>query len=160
MSIATSMHPESARTDREPPGEPPRTAGLDLPAAPQSAGAARRFAAAMLAEWGLADHCDGVDLVVSELITNALLHARSYSRSDPKASVRLELEYDAGGGTLVCRVGDGSPLPPTPEQAGDTAESGRGLLLVEALSSAWDWSPAPGGGKVVWARFDLRRPEG
>jgi anti-sigma regulatory factor (Ser/Thr protein kinase) len=156
MSIATSMHPESARTDRDRPGDPPWAAGLDLPAAPQSAGIARRFAAARLAEWGLADLSDDVDLIISELITNALLHARTQLRSDPEAVVRLDLEYDRDGEALVCRVADGSPLPPTPEQAADTAESGRGLLLVEALSSAWGWNPVPGGGKVVWARFELR----
>ncbi len=150
MSIATSMQPESARTDRS-PVEPPRSAGLDLPAAPQSAAAARRFANAALAEWRLSALADDVDLVISELITNALLHARADRRVTPGAVIRLDLDLDGDG--LVCRVADGSALPPTPEQAGDTSESGRGLLLVEALSAGWGWSHEPHG-KVVWARFD------
>jgi anti-sigma regulatory factor (Ser/Thr protein kinase) len=152
MSIATSMHPESARTERDSTGEPSRTAGVDLPAAPQSAAAARRFARAVLAEWRLPALADDVDLVISELITNALLHARADRRVPPQATIRLDLEQY--GGDLYCRVADGSPLPPTPEQAGDTAESGRGLLLVEAVSAAWGWSHEPRG-KVVWARFDV-----
>ena len=154
MSIATSMQPESARTDSDRPGEEPaRTAGLDLPATPESAGTARHFAHAQLAEWRLAALVDDVDLVISELITNALLHARADRRVSPRATIRLDLEY-TGNNTLYCRVADDSALPPAPEQAGDTAESGRGLLLVEALSTAWGWShEAPG--KVVWARFDL-----
>jgi anti-sigma regulatory factor (Ser/Thr protein kinase) len=151
MSIATSMHPESARTDADRAGEPARSAGLDLPASPESAGAARRFANEFLARWRLSALADDVDLVISELITNALLHARADRRVSPRATIRLDLEYADDG--LVCRVADGSALPPAPEKAGDTAESGRGLLLVEALSAAWGWSHEAHG-KVVWARFD------
>lgn len=150
MSIATSMQTESTRADEGRQGDPPRSAGLDLPASPQSAGAARRFATAVLADWRLADLADDVDLVISELITNALLHARADQRASAGAGIRLDLEYD--GKALTCRVLDGSPLPPTPEQAGDTAESGRGLLLVDALSAEWGWS-REASGKVVWARF-------
>jgi anti-sigma regulatory factor (Ser/Thr protein kinase) len=153
MSIATSMQSESTRADEDRPGEPVRSAGLDLPAAPQSAGAARRFATAALAEWRLAALADDVDLVISELITNALLHARGDRRVAAGAGIRLDLEYD--GKAVTCRVADGSALPPTPEQAGDTAESGRGLLLVDALSAAWGWSHESAG-KVVWARFDVQ----
>jgi anti-sigma regulatory factor (Ser/Thr protein kinase) len=154
MSIATSMHPESARTDSDGAGEQPaRTAGLDLPASPESAGAARHFAHALLAEWRLPALADDVDLVISELITNALLHARADRRVSPRAIIRLDLEY-TGNNSLFCRVADGSALPPAPEQAVDTAESGRGLLLVEALSADWGWSHEAHG-KVVWARFDL-----
>ncbi len=152
MSIATSMQPESARTGRDRPGEPGRSVGLDLPTVPESARAARRFAHEALTDWRLADLADDVDLVISELITNALLHARADRRVAADVTIRLDLHYDGDG--LYCRVTDGSTLPPTPEDAGDTAESGRGLLLVEALSAAWGWSPEPLG-KVVWARFDV-----
>ncbi len=151
MSIATSMQSESTRADEDRPGEPVRSAGLDLPASPQSAGTARRFATAALAEWRLTALADDVDLVISEL--NALLHARGDRRAAAGAGIRLDLEYD--GKAVTCRVADGSPLPPTPEQAGDTAESGRGLLLVDALSAAWGWSHEATG-KVVWARFDVQ----
>jgi anti-sigma regulatory factor (Ser/Thr protein kinase) len=114
---------------------------------------ARHFASAHLAEWRLSALADDVDLVISELITNALLHGGAHhTAADPGAAVRLDLEYD--GQALVCRIADGSPLPPSPEQPGCTAESGRGLLLVEALCSAWGWRPGAHG-KTVWARFDV-----
>jgi anti-sigma regulatory factor (Ser/Thr protein kinase) len=146
------MQSESARTDHERPAEPGRSAALDLPTVPESAGAARRFAHAALTEWRLAALADDVDLVISELITNALLHARADRRVAADSTIRLDLQYDGDG--LHCRVTDGSGLPPTPEDAADTAESGRGLLLVQALSAAWGWAPAVHG-KVVWARFDV-----
>jgi anti-sigma regulatory factor (Ser/Thr protein kinase) len=152
MSIATAMQPESARTRPDRAAPPELTAGLDLPTAPESARAARHFAHAALTEWRLTALADDVDLVISELITNALLHARADRRAVEGASIRLDLEYDGDG--LYCRVTDSSALPPTPEEAGDTAESGRGLLLVEALSASWGWKPEAQG-KVVWARFDV-----
>ncbi len=159
MSIVTPMQPESAHMqpdtvplDGARPDGPDGSAGLDLPALPESAGVARRFTRSALASWRLSTLADDLDLVVSELITNALLHARADLRNSPCASIRLDLERTADA--LVCRVADGSCLPPAPEQAADTAESGRGLLLVDALSAAWGWSHESGG-KVVWASFDL-----
>jgi anti-sigma regulatory factor (Ser/Thr protein kinase) len=159
MSIFAPLQSESAhmQSDSAPrgggkPGGEERTAGLDLPALPESAGVARRFTRRVLASWRLSALADDLDLVVSELITNALLHARADPRPSPGAVIRLTLERAPGA--LVCRVADGSCLPPTPEQAEDTAESGRGLLLVDALSASWGWSHEVGG-KVVWASFDL-----
>lgn len=152
MSIAISTHPAAtAQHAPDPPAEPGRRAGLDLPPSPESARAARRFAHATLAEWRLEPLTDDLDLVVSELITNALLHART-GRCAPGATIRLDLERHEGH--LLCRVGDGSELPPLPEEAVDTAESGRGLLLVEAVSTCWGWS-REAGGKSVWAQLRL-----
>jgi anti-sigma regulatory factor (Ser/Thr protein kinase) len=148
MSITTSMHHDAARaqTVLGPAGD--RVACTDLSAMPESARIARRFARAVLAQWGLPALVDDVDLVVSELITNALLHARS----NRQGGIRLELLCRAD--SLVCRVSDGSARPPAPGQAAETAESGRGLLLVQAVSASWGWSYEPHG-KVVWAEFDL-----
>jgi anti-sigma regulatory factor (Ser/Thr protein kinase) len=148
MSITTSMQHDAARAETGPGPAADRVAGTDLPAVPESARTARRFARAALAQWGLPALVDDVDLVVSELITNALLHARS----NRQGGIRLELlrRTDA----LVCRISDGSALPPAPEQVAETAESGRGLLLVQAVSASWGWSYEPHG-KVVWAEFDL-----
>jgi anti-sigma regulatory factor (Ser/Thr protein kinase) len=148
MSITTSMQHEAARAQAETGPAADRAAGTDLPAVPESARLARRFAASVLTQWGLPALVDDVDLVVSELITNALLHARS----NRQGGIRLELLRR--GDSLVCRVSDGSALPPAPEQAAETAESGRGLLLVQAVSASWGWSYEPHG-KVVWAEFDL-----
>jgi anti-sigma regulatory factor (Ser/Thr protein kinase) len=152
MSIATAMQPESARTRHDRAEQPERTAGLDLPTAPESARAARHFAHAALTDWRLSAIADDVDLVISELITNALLHARADRRAAVGSTIRLDLEYDGDG--VSVRVTDASALPPTPEDAAETAESGRGLLLVQALSASWGWKPEAQG-KVVWARFDV-----
>jgi anti-sigma regulatory factor (Ser/Thr protein kinase) len=125
-----------------------RTAVFRLAPVPESAGHARRSARTMLTDWRLGHLVEDVDLVVSELVTNALLHGGD----GLEAPIRLEL--DLSGGRLTCRVVDSSPLPPMPEEAAETAESGRGLILVEALASEWDWEDLPDG-KAVWAVFEL-----
>jgi anti-sigma regulatory factor (Ser/Thr protein kinase) len=161
-TVSTDTETVSAKSDRVPPLSvpggreapgPDYTASLCFAAAPESAGAARRFARAAAAEWLPDGLADDLDLVVSELITNALVHARD-ERHDPR-SLPIRLELSCSADSLVCRVADHSALPPSPEQAGENSESGRGLLLVDALSSDWGWSWGPDGGKVVWARFDL-----
>jgi hypothetical protein len=146
MSIVTSADADTGHTT-----EPTRSTAIGLPPVPESARAARRFAHATLIAWRLDALADDIDLVVSELITNALLHARTGPRP-PEADIRLELEQR--GSVLTCRVSDGSRLPPAKEEASATAESGRGLLLVDALSSSWGWHQGTAG-KFVWARFDL-----
>ncbi len=129
-----------------------RTASFRLDPIPESAGRARRCARRMLTDWRLGHLVEDVDLVVSELVTNALLHTGE-GHDGAAAPIRLEIDLD--GGRLVCRVVDASPLPPMPEEAADTAESGRGLVLVEALAAEWDWEEVPDG-KAVWAAFDVR----
>jgi hypothetical protein len=147
MSIVTSP-----TTGTRHATEPARSTATGLPPIPESARAARRFAHATLIAWRLDRLADDLDLVVSELITNALLHARTGPRP---AGADIMLELEQCGDTLTCRVADGSALPPAKEEASATAESGRGLLLVESLSSAWGWHHGASG-KFVWAEFDLR----
>lgn len=146
MALATSADTCGAVL----PADTVRTAVFRLDPVPESAGRARRSARTMLTDWRLAHLVEDVDLVVSELVTNALLHTGAGEGGDN--SIRLELDLDAG--RLTCRVVDSSPLPPMPEDAPDTAESGRGLTLVEALAAEWDWEDLPEG-KAVWAAFDL-----
>jgi anti-sigma regulatory factor (Ser/Thr protein kinase) len=146
MSIVTSADTDTGHTT-----EPTRSTGTELPPVPGSARAARRFARATLIAWRLDTLADDVDIVVSELITNALLHARTGS---PPADTAIRLELEQSGRVLTCRVSDGSSLPPTMEDAPATAESGRGLLLVDALSAAWGWHQGTAG-KFVWATFHL-----
>jgi anti-sigma regulatory factor (Ser/Thr protein kinase) len=156
MPIAPSAHTDVDRSPVSTNGatvvdSPTLTRQIELAPRPEAAGAARRFVHACLVEWHLDELADDIDLVVSELVTNALLHARVDS-APSSASIRLEVLR--GGRTLVCRVIDNCPAPPTQEQAGDTAENGRGLLLVDVLSAQWGWFTGPAG-KVVWAGFDL-----
>ena len=129
-----------------------RTAAFRFDPQPEAAGRARRATRALLAAWGVERLSEDVDLVVSELVANALLHTVARDATGALIPIRLEVRLDAAA--LTCRVYDSSPLPPLPEEAGETAESGRGLILVEALSSAWDWQELPEG-KLVWASFAL-----
>lgn len=108
---------------------------------------ARLHARQMLWEWGLTQLTEDVELLVSELVTNAIAAPQSGDRVSP---VRLWLRADRT--RVLVLVWDASPQPPTPVEADDEAESGRGLLLVEAISQKWDWYfPQGTGGKVVWA---------
>lgn len=105
--------------------------------------AARRYVRRALADLHAQDLEESAELGVSELVTNALLHARTaFSlavRSTPTGGVRIE-------------VSDSSPLPAQQRRFGTSATTGRGLRLVEAVSHAWGIAPAPGGGpgKTVW----------
>ncbi|MFF7534534.1 ATP-binding protein [Streptomyces bobili] len=90
-------------------------------------GIMRRIAAARLRCCGLQALTDDVTLIVSELLTNALLHSGT-------SEIRLKLTVEEG--LLRIAVSDGVPsgMPPGPGPAGEDAESGRGLILVAALA--------------------------
>jgi anti-sigma regulatory factor (Ser/Thr protein kinase) len=90
-------------------------------------GAARRFVQAHLVAWGCEDALDHAQLVVSELVTNAVVHARSHPH--------LLLAYDAV--TVRLEVVDDSASAPIVRDPDDWAESGRGMFLVDALSTGW-----------------------
>jgi anti-sigma regulatory factor (Ser/Thr protein kinase) len=129
-----------------------RTPGRDLSAVR----AARSFTRATLQRWEITDRCDDITLVVSELLTNALEHAAPRPGGWP---VRLGLLQSRPGTAVLCAVADASPAPPVPAPlvpapAGDLAESGRGLHVIEELSDSWGYTTAPRRGKVVWATFE------
>jgi len=130
---------------------PALTRQIDLSARPEAAGLARRFAHACLVDWHLDTLTDDVDLVVSELVTNALLHARG---DGSPLGVPIRLEVLRHTDSLVCRVTDNCVALPAQGAAGESAENGRGLFLVDALSAQWGWFSGPAG-KIVWARFDF-----
>jgi hypothetical protein len=91
-------------------------------------------------------------VVISELVTNSV--AASAERPSP-SPVLVWLGSDSH--CLLLSVADASPLPPVRLNLGPDAEGGRGLALVEALSSRWGWYPASATGlkKVVWAEWRL-----
>jgi anti-sigma regulatory factor (Ser/Thr protein kinase) len=98
----------------------------------------RRFAAEALCSWGLGDIVDDAMLVVSELATNAVIHAGT------EYTVTLSLN----GNELRIAVADGSAVQLQPRDADLATPGGRGLGLVTAVASGWDATPAAGG-KVV-----------
>jgi len=120
---------------------------LDLGALPTASGRARAWTRRILWEWQLTGLLDSAELVVSELTTNAMLASRPLDRP----CIRLTLTLDRG--ELGIFVRDYCPGTPRPTKAGDEDENGRGLLLVEAMSSRSGWYPPGDGapGKVVWA---------
>lgn len=142
------------------------------PLSPQrgSVKAARDFAERTLCRWGVAEIFDALGLVVSELVTNALVHAFTResgcgpaadgeSAADA-AGCQIHLGLARDGSHIVCAVTDPSACAPRPKDAdgfAEIAENGRGLFLVDAFSTTWGWRPLVDGGRVVgkavWAAF-------
>jgi anti-sigma regulatory factor (Ser/Thr protein kinase) len=117
-----------------------RTDELTLPGSPDSVPAARRFVRRTLAAWGLAPLADAASLVVSELATNAVLHARS------EFTVRVAVD-EAGG--LRLEVADRSRRRLQPRSHSAAATTGRGLGIVGELAQAWGVADDEHG-KSVW----------
>jgi PAS domain-containing protein len=114
---------------------------------PEAALHARRFTARTLRAWGLTEDTDTAKLIVSELVTNALVHTEGH--------VRLDLTLL--GGRLRITVSDSSPRTPVkPTVVSWQATGGRGILLVEAMSADWGTVPVSGG-KQVWSELELDR---
>ncbi|MFF9114673.1 SpoIIE family protein phosphatase [Streptomyces massasporeus] len=117
-----------------------------LPREPRSVGRAREYARAQLLAWDMEPLVDTTELLVSELVTNALRYG--------EGEIRLRILLDR---TLVCEVWDSGLVQPRRRRARDTDEGGRGLQLVGLLSAAWGSRRTPRG-KTVW--FELPLPGG
>lgn len=118
---------------------------LDLGAVTTAPGCARAWSRQILWEWRLAGLSDTTEVIVSELTTNAVLA----SRREGRPCIRLILTLDEG--ELAILVRDYCSGSPQPRDPGTDDEDGRGLLLVQAMSSRTGWYPADDGtpGKVV-----------
>ncbi|WP_327112462.1 ATP-binding protein [Streptomyces sp. NBC_01341] len=118
-----------------------------LPAHPESVAGARRLTRARLAEWRLTgDTHDAAVLIVSELVTNAVVHT---------ASARVVCELRCREGRLRVAVQDQGHLPGGPRLSLTAdGEHGRGLLLVDSMSLAWGSHDAGDhSGRIVWAEL-------
>ena len=121
-------------------------ASLQLPPDHAAAARARRFVAETMRGWGCADDAiPDAELLVSELVTNAVLHARS------AANVRIERE----GETLRVSVCDNSTARPRVRDYGPEAVTGRGLLIVDRIARRWGVDTSDGG-KCVWFEVESR----
>jgi anti-sigma regulatory factor (Ser/Thr protein kinase) len=121
---------------------------------PESVKAAREFTAATLRDWQLEDLAEEAVIVASELVTNAIRHGIHCTVSTAIAPT-VQLAWHRQTERIVCVVTDGSDLPPVLEDADMTAESGRGLQVVHALTAAWGWAMLGACQKAVWATFLL-----
>ncbi|MGW1798441.1 SpoIIE family protein phosphatase [Streptomyces sp. NPDC001984] len=124
-----------------------RTAVWDVPEDPEAVGRVRAAAARTLEEWGLAESAFTTELILSELVTNAIRHAGG--------PIRVRLIRDR---CLICEVSDGSSTAPHLRRAATTDEGGRGLFLVAQFAERWGTRYTPEG-KVIWTEQPLG-PEG
>ncbi|MFD7691215.1 ATP-binding protein [Streptomyces sp. NPDC059781] len=133
------------------PATPVRNFSVLLSPTPRGAHQARRLGAGQLRSWGLP--VDPARQVIAELAVNAATHGRVAGRD-----FRLTLHVVAD--TLRIEVTDtrGDRLP-DPRPASPDAESGRGLLLVEALADRWGVTEGRFPRKTVWAELRLTSPE-
>jgi hypothetical protein len=161
--------------------ETPAVTSCVLAASPESARAARHFTREILQSWGFGDLVDEAETIIGELVVNAVQHGtmpdrvawthdtsnvRAHPRawsawaSQPVADVRsepdiLKLCLLKRVSEVMLAVIDASDDAPTPRQPDWVRESGRGLQIVNALSTVWGWSPIEGHGKAVWAVLPL-----
>lgn len=112
--------------------------------AASSVRAARRFVDATLSSWSCSDAVEVVRLLTNELVTNAVLHARS------EIDVRISRDADR----LRVEVSDHSGQAPARRRFDVEAQTGRGLELVEALAVDWGVERVVDDGKVVWFEVD------
>ncbi|MEU9454043.1 SpoIIE family protein phosphatase [Streptomyces sp. NPDC048277] len=115
----------------------------EIEAADRMVGRARELAARQLALWGLAEESFTTELIVSELVTNALRYG-----GEP---ITLRLIRDR---SLICEVSDGSSTSPHVRRAQDTDEGGRGLYLITRLTQNWG-TRYGARGKTIWAEQSL-----
>ncbi|MEU2929314.1 ATP-binding protein [Streptomyces sp. NPDC007251] len=135
-------------------------ASCALPARYEAVREARRFTRCTLDQWGVGDRFDDICLVVSELVTNALRHGLTPDAARPEHASSVRLHLMRWTERLVCAVRDPSHETPVPRDSDDfSAESGRGLFLVDSFADSWGWHPIAGTlhGKVVWALFRLQQ---
>ncbi|MGW7067091.1 ATP-binding protein [Streptomyces sp. NPDC054855] len=115
-----------------------------LPCTPDSVSRGRALVSTVLAKWGMREELTGAGgVIVSELLTNVVNHT-----STDLTTVAIH----RGRSRVRIEVADASPAAPCIRGAGGSAECGRGLLLIDGLSSHWGYVKYPWG-KVIWAEL-------
>src|SRR5215467_716983 len=135
----------------------PHQTFLELGALPTAAPCARLHTTLVLWEWDLGTLVRAAGLVVSELVSNAVqasleLTGSRFAGVWTPGTPPVRMWLSADDQRVVIQVWDGSDRPPVPQLVDPEADSGRGLLLVGALSAEWGcYTPEKSSGKVVWA---------
>ena len=130
------------------PSRAPASWSYNFDPLPESARGAREVVTRVLADVGLDDLVDTAALLVSELVTNAVVHAGT--------AICLGLDADEGGVRVT--VTDGSDAIPTQRHYGRSSTTGRGMAMVEMLADRHGTATGANGGKTVW--FELGSPAG
>jgi serine phosphatase RsbU (regulator of sigma subunit)/anti-sigma regulatory factor (Ser/Thr protein kinase) len=147
--LVEALVPESARDDaallvaRTRALAPGQVVTWDLPARPEIVAEARARARRQVTSWGLEEATFTTELLVSELVTNAIRHAR------PPIQLRMILDT-----MISCEVSDASGTAPHHRRADRYDEGGRGLMLVAQLAARWGTRPTRTG-KTIWAQQPL-----
>ena len=125
-----------------------RSQVIELDGDPDAPARGRHAVTAVLDEWGCEPgNREDLLLVVSELVTNAVVHGAEPIRvTMVRVPERVRVEVTDGA---AASSPHGNPRPPT------DAETGRGLSVVTRLAVAWGWRASPGRGKTVWAELPL-----
>ena len=116
----------------------------EFAAEPTSVGRARSWVGLRLIDHDLAHLVDDLQLVVSELATNAMVHAET----------SFLVTLTGAGESVLLEVLDGAQAGPVQFASQSLETSGRGVAIVDALSRAWGVTGHMAGGKSVWAEFD------
>jgi anti-sigma regulatory factor (Ser/Thr protein kinase) len=120
---------------------------LALAALPSAVPCARGHVRSVAHEWGVAELADTAELLASELVSNAI---RASGRLRTAGSPVVRLWVTSDGESLVIRVWDAGDEMPVRREAGPGDDSGRGLMIIDALSTDWGCYPEADG-KIVWA---------
>ncbi|MFD6245446.1 ATP-binding protein [Streptomyces roseolus] len=149
-------HEHTLRTPERPPSHVaphPNAVAVSLPSSPACVPTSRQVAAEAMARWGgiPAAVADDALVVVSELVTNAVLHGGG-GRAEEVVGLRIE-HY---GDELVVEVTDGTSRPARLKTAGAAETGGRGLLLVTRLAKDWGVSDK---NRTTWARLSTHLQE-
>jgi anti-sigma regulatory factor (Ser/Thr protein kinase) len=138
---------------------------LEFAALASAVPCARLHTRAVMREWGLAPLAETIELIVSELTTNAITASRraerepTYQRRPGLPAVALRLSVVRW--QVLIEVWDDVEIAPHRQATRLHDESGRGLMLVEALAERWgSYVPQHGRGKVVWAEVAMPRSSG
>jgi anti-sigma regulatory factor (Ser/Thr protein kinase) len=120
------------------------------------------FVRDVLERWKLGDYIEVAELVVSELVTNAV-KMTGITDPEPKSwEIRAEhvigVQLRTTNGSLFVEVWDRSMDAPVTKNPDNNTEGGRGLMLIGAMVKQWDVYWPQSGGKVVWAELELGKP--